>query len=169
MKKIALLLFLALTLLLAACRGAATPTPTPTTKPSATPTAAVTLSPTRTATPAATASATATPLATPTRTPTATPTQTAAPSPTTTPPSVAKTASVAIQNFAFVPAQLTVDRGTRVTWTNEDTATHTVKGSGFESGSLGRGQTFSYTFDTPGVYSYTCSFHPTMQGQITVR
>jgi plastocyanin len=62
-----------------------------------------------------------------------------------------------------------VERGTRVTWTNRDTLAHTVTGSGFASGNLGQGQTFSYTFDIPGDYSYTCSLHPTMRGQVTVR
>jgi plastocyanin len=142
-RKIPLFLFFVLPLLLSACRGAATPTPTP--------------------------KATATPTPTATATPTATTTLTAVSTPTATPTTAAKTASVTIQNFAYNPTQLTVDRGTRVTWTNQDSVAHTVTGSGFDSGSLGQGQTFSYTFDTPGDYSYSCSFHPTMHGQVTVK
>lgn len=34
--------------------------------------------------------------------------------------------TVAIQDFAFSPQTLTVKAGTTVTWTNEDTAPHTV-------------------------------------------
>lgn len=145
MTKITFSLFLVLPLLLAACRGAATPTPT------------------RTPTPAASPSPTATPP------PTGAPPATATRTPTLTPTPSAKTASVTIQNSAFVPAQLTVDRGTRVTWTNQDSLPHTVTGPGFDSGSLGQSQTFSYTFNSPGDFSYTCSFHPTMRGQVTVK
>ena len=111
----------------------------------------------------------ATPTPTPARTATATPSPPAVSTPTPTPTSAARTASVTIQNSAFVPAQLTVERGTRVTWTNRDSLAHTVTGSGLNSPSLGQGQTFSYTFDAPGDYSYTCSLHPTMRGQVTVR
>lgn len=77
---------------------------------------------------------------------------------------------VAIRNFAFHPMNLQVKAGTTVTWTNQDTAAHTVtfrdgtKGSGL----LQQGQSFSYTFASPGTFAYYCAAHPNMVGQVIV-
>src|SRR3954464_8467228 len=60
--------------------------------------------------------------------------------------------SVAIRNFAFVPASLSVPSGTTVIWTNEDNIQHTVSandGTTFESSALSQGQTFQFTAGTP--------------------
>src|ERR1035437_7853093 len=59
--------------------------------------------------------------------------------PTPTPSSV----SVDIRNFAFSPSTLEVKVGTKVTWTNNDTAPHTVTsdaGSLLQSPTLSSGQ-----------------------------
>ncbi|MCR4274502.1 MAG: cupredoxin domain-containing protein [Candidatus Campbellbacteria bacterium] len=94
--------------------------------------------------------------------------------PTTLPPTaefLVPTASVAIENFAFSPKTVTVKKGTSVTWTNKDSAPHTVSvvgGAGPSSVSLATGATFSFTFDTVGVFQYTCSLHPSMQGTVVV-
>jgi plastocyanin len=77
-------------------------------------------------------------------------------------------AEVSITNFAFMPESTTVKKDATVTWTNEDSAAHTVVSSVFDSPSLGKGQTFSHTFDTAGTYSYHCSIHPSMQGTVIV-
>ena len=77
--------------------------------------------------------------------------------------------SVSIQGFAFNPATLTIKAGTTVTWTNEDSASHTITSAGFfDSGTVATGQTFSKTFDQPGTYNYACSIHPSMKGKIIV-
>ncbi|MFA5107700.1 MAG: cupredoxin family copper-binding protein [Patescibacteria group bacterium] len=77
--------------------------------------------------------------------------------------------SVTISNFAFSPATLTVTAGTAVTWVNNDSVTHTVTASAFNSGDLAPGQTYTFTFSTPGTYAYSCSIHPTMTGTIIVQ
>ncbi|MFQ5343142.1 MAG: plastocyanin/azurin family copper-binding protein, partial [Anaerolineae bacterium] len=61
--------------------------------------------------------------------------------------------------FAFTPDYMTVLVGTNVTWTNSDTAIHTVTSPWFDSGDMANGDTFSYVFDTPGTYNYVCSYH----------
>ncbi|MBV8995759.1 MAG: cupredoxin domain-containing protein, partial [Pseudonocardiales bacterium] len=68
------------------------------------------------------------------------------------------TDSVAIQNFAFSPTTVTVKAGSTVTWTNRDQDAHTVTAmSGpFHSPTLTTGQSFRYTFTTPGRYDYLC-------------
>lgn len=80
---------------------------------------------------------------------------------------------VTIDNFTFAPAQVEVAVGTRVTWTNRDDIPHTVTDSAgarrFKSPPLDTGDRFSFTFDTPGTYSYFCSLHPHMQGSVIVR
>jgi plastocyanin len=77
--------------------------------------------------------------------------------------------SINIKGFAFQPADVTIKAGSEVTWINDDSATHTVVGNGFESGNLATGQTYKHTFDAAGVYSYHCGIHPNMQGKITVQ
>lgn len=79
--------------------------------------------------------------------------------------------AVTIQNFAYQPANLQVKVGTTVTWTNNDTAPHTVTfrdGSLTSSSTLRQGDTYSYTFTKTGTFSYYCGFHPYMVGQVTV-
>jgi plastocyanin len=87
------------------------------------------------------------------------------------------TSDVGIQNFAFVPASVTVPAGTTVTWTNQDSAPHQIisdatslfsTGAIFMSGQLTQGQKFSFTFNTAGTYAYHCGIHPFMKGTITV-
>jgi plastocyanin len=82
--------------------------------------------------------------------------------------------TVSIKDFAFSPAKLEIDAGTTVTWTNEDSAPHTVTSKEgddldaavtdlFDSGDMQQGATFSYTFDEPGNYYYLCTLHASMQ------
>ncbi len=79
---------------------------------------------------------------------------------------------VRLENIAFSPANIVVDAGTTVTWTNYDSALHTVTsddGGELASPTFGRNGTFSYTFDVPGEYYYRCEPHPNMKGLVTVR
>jgi plastocyanin len=77
--------------------------------------------------------------------------------------------AVTIAGFAFGPATLDVTVGTTVTWTNKDSATHTVTANdGSFDGQVPSGQMFSETFSTPGTYSYHCKIHPSMTATITV-
>lgn len=82
------------------------------------------------------------------------------------------TSSVAIQNFAFSPANITVKKGTTVTWTNKDSVAHTVTETdgktGPTSGDVNPGANYTFTFNTPGTYHYHCSIHPEMVGTVIV-
>ena len=77
---------------------------------------------------------------------------------------------VSIDNFAFVPATLTVKVGSTVTWTNHDEEPHTVAASdgSFHSPGMGTGATYSHTFPTAGKFDYLCSIHPSMHGTVVV-
>jgi plastocyanin len=78
--------------------------------------------------------------------------------------------AVSIDNFAFVPASLTVRAGSTVTWTNHDEEPHTVAASdaSFHSPGMGSQATYSHTFTTAGKFDYVCSFHPFMHATVVV-
>ena len=82
-------------------------------------------------------------------------------------------------NECYVPYEVTIDVGGEVTWSNDDTAAHTVtSGSAaegpdglFDSSLFMAGSTFSVKFDgyEPGDYNYFCMVHPWMEGIVTVQ
>jgi amicyanin len=75
-----------------------------------------------------------------------------------------------MQNYTYQPANMQVRVGTTVTWTNQDSVPHSVtfKNGMKDSGLLTQGQSFSYTFNTPGTYQYYCTVHPYMVATVTV-
>jgi plastocyanin len=78
---------------------------------------------------------------------------------------------IGIDNFAFKPATLTVKRGTKVVWINDDDVPHLIvntEGKFKPSSLLDTNQRFSATLTAPGTYKYFCSLHPQMQGTIVV-
>jgi len=77
---------------------------------------------------------------------------------------------IAIASFQFSPSDITVHVGTTITWTNNDSATHTVTANdgSFSSGALGKGGTFSYTFTKEGTFAYICENHTSMKAVVTV-
>jgi plastocyanin len=77
---------------------------------------------------------------------------------------------VAIQNFAFEPAEARVAVGATITWTNYDLVAHTVtfRNGMADSGLMRPRQTFSHTFTSPGVFEYYCRVHPNMVGSVVV-
>lgn len=82
----------------------------------------------------------------------------------------ATTKQVTISNFAFAPASITVKKGTKVTWTNQDSTAHTVTGTngGPDSAPFGSGASYSYTFTTVGTFPYHCTIHSSMTGTVIV-
>lgn len=83
---------------------------------------------------------------------------------------VAADQSVTIAGFAFSPKTVTVNVGDTVTWTNNDTVTHTATSAGnFDTGSIGGGASKSVTFQTAGTFAYVCSIHASMSGTVVVR
>ena len=94
---------------------------------------------------------------------------------------------VAIENYAYELTELTITVGTTVTWINKDPVGHAVTEGTPEStksanqrlfdssnGAQGRydliqpGESWSFTFTTPGTYDYYCIPHPYMRARITV-
>jgi plastocyanin len=100
----------------------------------------------------------------------ASPAASAAASPAASQPAAAAGDAVTIQNFAFAPASLTVKAGATVTWTNQDSPSHSVKWDDGTASSapLATGSTYTRTFATAGTYAYVCGIHASMHGTIVV-
>ena len=102
---------------------------------------------------------------------------------TTTPTTAASTTTgqppdaVTVKQFQFMPTELTVKAGTKVTWTNQDQILHTATAGAtpgtadgkFDVPMDGVGQSSNFTFDQPGTYPYFCRRHTSMTGTIVVR
>lgn len=76
----------------------------------------------------------------------------------------------------YLPFEAAVKVGEELTWTNTDSAAHTVTsgtpGDGpsgeFDSSLLFSTGTFSHTFNSTGKFSYFCLVHPWMTGKVIV-
>ena len=76
--------------------------------------------------------------------------------------------TIIIKDFSFNPGTLTIKKGTKVTWTNEDSAPHKIKSDTFNSSNLNQGDKFEFVLSDTGNFDYICSIHPSMKGKIVV-
>jgi plastocyanin len=72
-------------------------------------------------------------------------------------------------DLRFEPRELTVARGTTVTFRNVGKVTHNAKGKTFFSRVVEAGGSYRHRFDQAGTFEYLCTFHPGMEGTLTVR
>jgi plastocyanin len=78
-------------------------------------------------------------------------------------------ATVHMVDSCFDATVTNVDPGTEVTFVNEDFATHNVGGTGWgHYEDMSEGDTYTATFDEPGIYPFACSYHLGMTGAIVV-
>jgi plastocyanin len=89
-------------------------------------------------------------------------------------PSAAETSDptrIVVKDFMFMPNSLTVKAGSTVTWANMDDEPHTVVSNTglFRSAAMDTNESFSFKYDQPGTYHFTCSIHPRMVGTIVVQ
>ncbi len=108
-----------------------------------------------------------------------TPVPSVTPSPVTTtiqPPDAGEV-TIIIENYSFNPPEITIPRGTMVTWVNQDPFDHQITndattsyelGAIFRSDPLSEGESYAFTFNTSGTYPYYCAIHPFMKATITV-
>ena len=78
---------------------------------------------------------------------------------------------VKIDNFSYMPHEITVAAGTTIIWVNNDDIPHTVVSTTdvFKSRALDTDDKFSFKFDKPGTYEYFCSIHPKMTAKVIVQ
>ena len=84
---------------------------------------------------------------------------------------VARTSEIKIDDYTYAPLRITVTAGTTVKFTNNGAQPHNATssdGGGFDTGLLAKGETATVTFNRPGSYTYICTPHPSMIGQIIV-
>jgi len=79
-------------------------------------------------------------------------------------------------NECYIPAIVSIQTGGTVTWSNDDTAAHTVTSGSPQNGPDGKfdsslilgGKTYESTFQNAGSYDYFCMVHPWMTGKVQV-
>jgi plastocyanin len=78
--------------------------------------------------------------------------------------------AVEIKGLAFNPASISVKTGSKITWTNNDSATHTVTldDNSVDSGNVNVGSTFDHAFATAGTFAYHCKIHSSMHGTVVI-
>ena len=83
---------------------------------------------------------------------------------------VATTEVSMAKSYRFDPKLIEIEAGSRVTWTNDDNFTHTVRVDGGADHEVGKGESVSIAFDEPGRYHYLCTLHrKDMDGEVIVR
>lgn len=78
---------------------------------------------------------------------------------------------VTIADYRFAPNHLIVRAGTRLTFTNTDAARHnaTDRDGTWKTGDLNQADAAApITFDREGTFSFYCTIHPSMVGEIDV-
>ena len=76
-----------------------------------------------------------------------------------------------MEGFAFQPADVTAAVGETITWTNADSAPHTVTldDDSCSTDNIAQGASAGLVFDAAGTYPYHCKIHPNMTGTITIQ
>src|SRR4051812_20096401 len=87
------------------------------------------------------------------------------------PPAATGATAVEIASFAYKPATLTVSRGARIRFRNEDRAEHTATADdrSFDTQTIEKSRTSQVTFTRAGTFPYHCDFHPFMKAVVVVR
>ncbi|MBI4283238.1 MAG: cupredoxin domain-containing protein [Chloroflexi bacterium] len=75
---------------------------------------------------------------------------------------------VSMKDFLYIPKEVTINVGEKVTWINDDVEPHTVTTKDWDSGAINTGQSYSHVFSTAGTFEVLCLFHPGMIGKVTV-
>jgi plastocyanin len=78
---------------------------------------------------------------------------------------------VSIADFKFKPDTISVKKGTKLTWSNDDQAAHTATADdrAFDTQAIAQGEQKSVTLSKPGTFAYHCDFHPFMKGTVVVK
>jgi plastocyanin len=83
---------------------------------------------------------------------------------TTTQPSNVPPNTVVMSGMSFTPASITIQRGTTITWRNDDTFIHTSTSdsTGWNTGDVAGHASATTQFNTAGTFRYHCVYHQAM-------
>jgi plastocyanin len=76
--------------------------------------------------------------------------------------------TVEIKGLSFIPEEIAVAVGDKVTWVNEDDDKHDLQSDVFDAPPMQKGETFSFDFTENRTIPYRCQIHTYMQGKVTV-
>ncbi|WGW13931.1 cupredoxin domain-containing protein [Saxibacter everestensis] len=78
--------------------------------------------------------------------------------------------TIEVAQMSYSPSTVTVQVGESVTWKFDDgNVRHdVVSADGSFKSKIADGGSYTYTFDKPGTYAYSCSLHPAMTGTVVV-
>ena len=78
--------------------------------------------------------------------------------------------TVSQKGRAFRPAEVTINRGEALSFTNEDSFIHQIYVDGlFDSEEKSPGEVLTETFATAGTFQVRCHIHPTMRMTVRVK
>jgi plastocyanin len=80
--------------------------------------------------------------------------------------------TITISDFKYAPATLTVRHGAPIKVTNSDGVAHTVTaddGQSFDSGTVAPGDSATIRVAQAGRFSYHCTIHPFMKGELVAK
>jgi plastocyanin len=82
-----------------------------------------------------------------------------------------KTHEVLIHGFMYQPDVMTAHVGDTVQWKNADIVSHTVtaEDKSFGSGAIPSGATWKFVAKKVGTFTYSCTPHPNMHGNLVVQ
>ena len=84
------------------------------------------------------------------------------------PPLLPGEVAVTAKNIAFSPEHVTIKQGQTVVFQFRDTVAHNATFDDFKSKDITKG-VYKHRFDQTGKFSFKCTIHPTMTGDVTVQ
>lgn len=85
-------------------------------------------------------------------------------------PAAAADHIVEIRGLEFIPASIDASPGDTITWINKDVMPHTATSNegAWDSGDIDAGGEWTLSVESDFGGGYTCTYHPTMTGEISV-
>jgi plastocyanin len=82
-----------------------------------------------------------------------------------------KISYVDIRDYGFFPSNLTIEKGELVVWKNLGSGNYTINFNNINESSdlLKYGENYTKFFALDGIYDYSCSVNPSLNGRIIVK
>ncbi len=76
---------------------------------------------------------------------------------------------ISIECDSFNPAEITIQKGSSVTWVNNCISKQRINGADFTSPILLPHRSYTHTFEKNGVFVYSSEFNPELTGKVIVK